>query len=85
MSQGLHETASGTADTCGTFSSCYLQRRHDGVHQLSLQVGSVSELSLIVVQCVVQVGDRSVCSKSTHHIVLMAFTYTDFPLILIPN
>lgn len=49
-------------------SSCYLQRRHDGVHQLSLQVGSVSELSLIVVKRVVQVGDRSVCNKSSHRV-----------------
>lgn len=69
MSQGLNETASGTTDICGMISSCYLQRRHDGVHQLSLQVGSVSELSLIVVKCVVQVGDRSVCSESSHRLV----------------
>lgn len=68
MSQGLNETASGTTDICGMISSCYLQRRHDGVHQLSLQVGSVSELSLIVVKRVVQVGDRSVCNKSSHRV-----------------
>lgn len=38
----------------------YLQRRHDGVHQFSLQIGSVSQMPLIVVKGVVQVGDWSV-------------------------
>lgn len=44
--------------------SAYLQRRHDGVHQFSLQVGSVSQMSLVVVKCVVQVGDWAVCTQT---------------------
>lgn len=41
-------------------SAVYLQRRHDGVHQFPLQIGSVSQMPLIVVKGVVQVGDGSV-------------------------
>lgn len=42
----------------------YLQRRHDGVHQLSLQIGSVSQMPLVVVERVVQVRDRAVCAHT---------------------
>lgn len=57
----------GSCSIMKAFSSCYLQGRHDGVHQLPLQVGSVSELSLVVVEGVVQVGDRSVCRGFSYH------------------
>lgn len=43
----------------------YLQRRHDGMHQFSLQVCSVSQMSFVVVKCVVQVGDWAVCKHTT--------------------
>lgn len=42
----------------------YLQWRHDGVHQLSLQIGSVSQMPLVVVERVVQVRDRAVCAHT---------------------
>lgn len=34
------------------------------MHQFSLQVGSVSQVSFVVVKCVVQVGDRTVCTQT---------------------
>lgn len=46
--------------------AAYLQRRHDGVHQFSLQVCSVSQVSFVVVKCVVQVGDWAVCNQTVN-------------------
>lgn len=42
----------------------YLQWGHDGVHQLSLQIGSVSQMPLVVVERVVQVRDRAICAHT---------------------
>lgn len=41
----------------------YFQRGHDGVHQFSFQVCSVSQMSFVVVKRVVQVGDWTVCKQ----------------------
>lgn len=50
------------------------------MHQFSLQVGSVSQMSLVVVKCVVQVGDWSVCTQTQQqiHISVQKYMPTDF-------
>lgn len=67
---GVHSTLQvGLAETPAR-GAVVLERAHDGMDQLPLQVGAISQVPLVIMQRVVQVRHRTICMlmiEKSHH------------------
>ncbi len=58
---GVHATLQVRLTETPARHAVVLERAHDGVDQLTLQASAISQVSLVIVQRVVQVRHRTIC------------------------